>query len=71
MPEELDDVVRILRRSGGDNSAIEVKSAAGGLPVSLTPSLSALANLPGGGTIILGLDERTGFRRYDWPIRRH
>lgn len=28
-------------------------------------SLSALTNLPGGGTIVLGLDERTGFR----PVR--
>jgi ATP-dependent DNA helicase RecG len=27
--------------------------------------MSALANLPGGGTIILGLDERNGFR----PVR--
>lgn len=42
-----------------------MKSAAGGLPQSLTPTLSALANLPGGGTIILGLDEATGFR----PVR--
>ncbi|MFE2639337.1 helix-turn-helix domain-containing protein [Streptomyces scopuliridis] len=33
-----------------------------GPPQSLTSTLSALANLPGGGTIILGLDERTGFR---------
>ena len=60
--EDLDGLVRALRASGGDTAAIEVKSAAGGLPVSLTSSLSALANLPGGGTIILGLDERTGFR---------
>jgi ATP-dependent DNA helicase RecG len=65
VPEELDDLIRALRASGGDNTAVEVKSAAGGLPVSLTSSLSALANLPGGGTIILGLDERAGFR----PVR--
>jgi len=50
-----------LRETGGDHTSVEVKSAAGGLPESLTSSLSALANLPGGGTIILGLDERTGF----------
>src|SRR6266536_6043874 len=50
-----------LRLAGGDATSIEVK-AAGGLPESLTPTLSALANLPGGGTIILGLDERAGFR---------
>lgn len=39
-----------------------MKSAAGGLPQSLTPTLSALANHPGGGTVILGLDEATRFR---------
>lgn len=62
MPKDLDDAVSALRASGGDTTDVEVKSAAGGLPASLTSSLSALANLPGGGTIILGLDERAGFR---------
>ena len=65
MLDNLDTTVRMLRRSGGDTTEVEVKAAAGGLPASLTASLSALANLPGGGTIILGLDERTGFR----PVR--
>jgi ATP-dependent DNA helicase RecG len=54
-----------LRARGGDTTDVEVKSAAGGLPESLTASLSALANLPGGGTVILGIDERAGFR----PVR--
>ncbi|GLY19612.1 hypothetical protein Kisp01_66260 [Kineosporia sp. NBRC 101677] len=54
-------MVARLRAGGGDTSDVEVKAAAGGLPESLTPSLSALANLPGGGTIILGLDERADF----------
>ncbi|MEU7990183.1 ATP-binding protein [Streptosporangium canum] len=61
----IDDMSRLiaeLRTTGGDTPAVEVKSASGGLPASLTSTLSALANLPGGGTIILGLDERTGFR---------
>ncbi|MFY1697920.1 ATP-binding protein [Solwaraspora sp. WMMA2101] len=62
MVEDLDSLVRALRAAGGDTTSIEVKSAGGGLPTSLTASLSALANLPGGGTIILGLDERAGFR---------
>jgi len=60
--ENLDDLVRTLRASGGDSTSVEVKAAGGGLPQSLTASLSALANLPGGGTLILGLDERSGFR---------
>ncbi|MBW4703805.1 helix-turn-helix domain-containing protein [Micromonospora sp. RL09-050-HVF-A] len=62
MTEDLADLVQTLRAAGGDTTSVEVKAAAGGLPVSLTSSLSALANLTGGGTIILGLDERTGFR---------
>ena len=58
---DIADLVPSLRTADGDTTAIEVESAAGGLPQSLTPSLSALANLPGGGRVILGLDEATGF----------
>jgi ATP-dependent DNA helicase RecG len=50
-----------LRSAGGDTADIEVKAAAGGLPASLTESLCALSNLPTGGWVILGLDERSGF----------
>ena len=50
-----------LRAEGGDTASVEVKTAAGGLPSAIDRSLCALANLPGGGIIILGLDERTGF----------
>lgn len=62
MAIDLSSPIAELRATGGDTTSIEVKSAAGGLPESLTPTLSAFANLPGGGTIILGLDERVGFR---------
>ncbi|WP_239339431.1 helix-turn-helix domain-containing protein [Frankia sp. CiP3] len=51
-------MIAFLRAAGGDTTEVEVKSAAGGLPASLTSTLSALANQPGGGT----LDERAGFR---------
>lgn len=60
-PEPIDEVVAELRAHGGDSMAVEVKSAAGGLPSSLRESMSALANLPGGGLLILGLDEAAGF----------
>ena len=43
---EFDDLLELLRLRGGDTAAVEVKSAAGGLPSSLTKSLSALSNLP-------------------------
>jgi ATP-dependent DNA helicase RecG len=54
-----------LRDAGGDTDDIEVKSATGGLSASLTGTLCALANLPTGGWIILGLDEKAGFA----PVR--
>ena len=50
---------------GGEVPGVEVKSAAGGLPDSLTETMSAFANLPGGGLVVLGLDERAGFT----PVR--
>jgi ATP-dependent DNA helicase RecG len=62
MAEDLTDLITQLRALGGDTAAVEVKSAAGGLPESISQTLSALSNLPGGGLIILGVDERTGFR---------
>jgi ATP-dependent DNA helicase RecG len=62
---DLPALVASLRLARGDVTSVEVKAASGGLPESLTPSLSALANLPGGGLIVLGLDERAGFR----PVR--
>lgn len=65
MTEDLTSLVARLRVVGGDVESVEVKSAEGGLPLSLGQTLSAMANRPGGGLIILGLDERTGFR----PVR--
>lgn len=61
MSELLDDLLARIHAAEGDTTAIEVKSAAGGLPKSTIESLSALANLPGGGYIILGLDEGNEF----------
>jgi len=58
---DLDLLVARLRATGGDTTSVEVKSATGGLPDSLTSTLCALANLPGGGVIILGLDEGRAF----------
>jgi len=58
----LSELLDRLRKAGGDTADVEVKSATGGLPSNVTSSLCALANLPGGGWLILGLDEATGFR---------
>jgi ATP-dependent DNA helicase RecG len=56
----LHDLITELRTRQGDSTDVEVKSAAGGHPT-LGPTLSAFANMPEGGTIILGLDESSGF----------
>ena len=68
--EDLTDLIGELRAAGGDTASVEVKSAAGGLPLSITSTLSALSNLPGGGLVILGVDERAGFGPFRSPIRR-
>ena len=59
--QSVEDVVAEVRRLSGDTVDVEVKAAVGGLPESVTASLCALANLPGGGWLLLGLDERLGF----------
>ena len=56
-----------LQLAGGDTTDIEVKSAAGGLSASVTSTLCALGNLPAGGWLILGLDEKDAFRSVDLP----
>ena len=53
-------LVARLRMSVAEAPDIEVKTAAGGLPKSVTETLSAFAN-GSGGTLLLGLDEHTGF----------
>lgn len=54
-----------MRRERSDLAHVEAKAAAGGYPESLGPTLSALANLPGGGWVILGVDENADFRAVD------
>jgi ATP-dependent DNA helicase RecG len=61
MEDGIEHVVAKLRKDGGDWTEVEVKKAANGFPESIAPSLSALSNLPGGGLVILGLDEENGF----------
>ncbi len=55
---ELIEAVQSMRFEG---SEIEVKTAHRGLPSRLYETLSAFANRPGGGVVILGLDESRGF----------
>ena len=55
---ELIEAVQSMRFEG---SEIEVKTALRGVPSRLYETLSAFANRPGGGVVILGLDESRGF----------
>ena len=59
-PEDLQEVIADLRHQGGDTTDFEVKRGRGGVPT-LGRTLSAFGNMPDGGTIIVGLDEATGF----------
>ena len=59
--DELAGLVAELRSVGADTHAVEVKAAVGKLPKTVPQTLSAFSN-GAGGTLILGLEERAGFR---------
>ena len=61
LDNELAEIVENLRALGSDVDDVEVKRATGGLPRTVRETLSAFANT-GGGTLILGLEEASGFR---------
>lgn len=58
---ELRQVLAELAVRRGDSTTYEVKRARGGLPQSLGSTVCAFANMPTGGVLILGVDERDGF----------
>lgn len=53
--------VEDLRRYGDDFVSVEAKRADGGLPENLSETVCAFANMPGGGVILLGVDQHDGF----------
>ena len=58
--DELRRLVAEVQHRRMEPDAVEVKAAHGGTP-KVYDSLSAFANRPGGGIILLGLDEKQGF----------
>ncbi len=58
---ELAELVETLRRIETDTASVEAKRARHELPKRLWETLSAFANSPGGGVLILGLEESSGF----------
>ncbi len=61
MTNTLSALLLRLRLDGSESADVEVKRASGGFPESVVPTLCAYANRPGGGTVLLGVDEAIGF----------
>ena len=59
--DNLDAVLADMRKRRGDTTDVEVKRAAGGLPQNIGTTISAFANMPDGGLVILGVNEAEGF----------
>ena len=60
--QELGEIVVALRGLGSDHLDVEAKTSETELPRQLWHTLSAFANTLGGGVIVLGLDEKSGFQ---------
>lgn len=59
--EDVEATIRAMRAVRSDLRQVEAKRAQGELPDKLWTSVSALANSPGGGVILLGVDEKAQF----------
>lgn len=59
--ESIRALLRDLRRFGGDQTLVECKKAAGGVPATLPETICAFANMPSRGMILLGVDEKANF----------
>ena len=59
--DEAEEIIRTMRAVGADLRQVEAKRAKGELPDKLWTSVSAFANSPGGGVVMLGVDEKSGF----------
>jgi len=59
--EKLIEAIALLREEKSDNQYYEAKAAEKGIPGDVKNTISAFANTPGGGVLILGLDENRGF----------
>ncbi|MCX6668180.1 MAG: putative DNA binding domain-containing protein, partial [Methanothrix sp.] len=60
--EAIQSLISELRRCHGELEGVEAKAAHTGTPADLFKPLSAFANRPGGGVLLFGLDEDTGFK---------
>ena len=58
----IQNLISELRRCHGELEGVEAKAARRGTPPDLFKPISALANRPGGGVLLFGLDEDAGFK---------
>ncbi|MFA5446883.1 MAG: ATP-binding protein [Sphaerochaeta sp.] len=61
LEEELIQLVKAIQQQRCEKQYIEVKSAVGGIPTKLYPTLSSFSNQEHGGTIVFGLAEEQGY----------
>src|SRR5690554_5494831 len=61
LEEELIQLVKAIQQQRCEKQYIEVKSAVGGTPTRLYPTLSSFSNQEHGGTIVFGLAEEQGY----------
>ncbi len=59
--DNISQLLEELRVFRGDSTRVEVKRAQRGLPENIAQTVCAFANMPDGGTIIFGADERRNF----------
>jgi ATP-dependent DNA helicase RecG len=59
--DELRELLDQLQRHGAELTNVEAKRARDGVPKRIWETLSAFANTPGGGVLLLGVDEQEGF----------
>jgi ATP-dependent DNA helicase RecG len=59
---QVEALIWFLLRYRAEDSSVEAKRAASRLPESCAETLAAFANTPGGGTLLLGVDESANFR---------
>ena len=59
--EELRIILNGLKQEQSDNRQYEAKAAMTGFPVSAAKTLCSFANMPGGGIILFGVDEKSDF----------
>lgn len=61
LPNELVELVALIRRQKAEGQTIEVKAAEKGCPQRLYDTLSSFSNQDTGGTIVFGVDENQNF----------